>query len=451
MALRYEKWSLGYWALKNYVRIAQWLTHNKTIVLNSDNIPKDKPILFTPNHQNALMDPMAILLNTNIQPVWLARADIFKNKTLAAVLRFMKIMPVYRMRDGKENLGKNDETFSMSVKVLQSNKALALFPEGAHTGRRQMIAHKKAAPRIVFMAEEMTKENLDIQIIPSGLYYSHYWKFDRTLIVNFGTPIPVNRFLEEYKSNPNAATLSMKEAIFKGIKPLVVNVNNKEHYENLENILDYYAPHHLRKSGEKVNALNIFHSKKDIIDLINKLETTDPQQFAALVQQEKEYTHLLKNYKLRSWLLEKTNSNILNLAGNLLFLILCLPVFLAGFILNSIPFFAIDKTVRKLFKDYAFYSSGALVLGLILFPLIYVIELLILSPLLPALWYKLVFLALAPVLGKIAFKWYILLRKTIGRMRLQIQISFNKTSYAELRQKRQDLFGILDKMGKEEG
>jgi 1-acyl-sn-glycerol-3-phosphate acyltransferase len=194
LSMSYEKWSLGYWCLKQYVRFADWLILKKTVITGNENIPKNKPLLFAPNHQNALSDPLAVLLNTSFQPVWLARADIFKSKTVSAILKFMKIMPVYRLRDGKENLNKNDQTFSDSIKVLENNMALALFPEAAHSGKRQMLVHKKAVPRIVFMAEEKTGFNLDIQIIPTGIYYSHYWKFNRTIVVNFGEPIPVKEF-----------------------------------------------------------------------------------------------------------------------------------------------------------------------------------------------------------------------------------------------------------------
>jgi len=172
--MKYEKWSFGYWVLKKYIQFADWLIYNKVIVTGLEKIPKNKPIIFAPNHQNALSDPMAILLNTRFQPVWLARADIFKNKTAAAILKFLKIMPVYRMRDGKENLTKNDETFSDSVKVLENNFALGLFPEAAHSGKRQMLTHKKAVSRIVFMAIEKAQNNIDIQIVPTGIYYSSY-------------------------------------------------------------------------------------------------------------------------------------------------------------------------------------------------------------------------------------------------------------------------------------
>jgi 1-acyl-sn-glycerol-3-phosphate acyltransferase len=187
LKMKYEKWSLGYWFLKQYVKFADWLIHKKTVITGKEKIPPNKPIVFAPNHQNALSDPMAVLLNTRFQPVWLARADIFgKSKVVDAILKFLKIMPVYRLRDGKENLDKNEQTFANSIKVLEHNFALALFPEAAHSSKRQMLVHKKAVPRIVFMAEEKTNNQLDIQIVPTGIYYSHYWKFNRTVIVNFG-------------------------------------------------------------------------------------------------------------------------------------------------------------------------------------------------------------------------------------------------------------------------
>ena len=188
---------------------------------------------------------------------------------LTTILRFLKIMPVYRLRDGKKNLAKNETTFNNSVKVLQNNGALALFPEGAHTGKRQMIAHKKAAPRIVFMAEEKADENLDIQIIPAGIYYSSYWKFNRNLIVNFGTPIPANDFLEEYKENPNAATMAMRSRIYDGIDALVINIKSKNHYNDFENITTVYGKRFMAKQNQKYSSFPALYL--EISDIIKKL------------------------------------------------------------------------------------------------------------------------------------------------------------------------------------
>jgi len=239
--MSYEKWSWGYWTLKQYVKFADWLIHKKTVIVGKEKIPKNKPILFAPNHQNALSDPMAVLLNTSFQPVWLARADIFKSPVVCAILKFMKIMPVYRLRDGKENLAKNDQTFDESIKVLENNSALALFPEAAHSGKRQILEHKKAVPRIVFLAEEKANYNLDIQIVPTGIYYSHYWKFNRTVMVNFGDPIPVKDYIDEYRENQANAITRLRQKINDATLPLIINIESKKYYADFENIREIYG------------------------------------------------------------------------------------------------------------------------------------------------------------------------------------------------------------------
>lgn len=441
--MKYEKWSLGYYLLKVYVQFVDWFIYKKIIVTGEENIPKNKPIVFAPNHQNALSDPMSILLNTKFQPVWLARADIFKNKTLAAILRFLKIMPVYRMRDGKENLAKNDSTFTNAIKVLENNSAIGLFPEAAHTGRRQMIPHKKAVPRIVFMAEENAKQKLDIQIIPTGIYYSSYWKFNRSLIVNFGKPIAVEDFMEEYKKNPNAATPLLRDNIYEALVPLVIEISSKNYYDDFETIRKIYGRHYLRRKNQKYSVLNLFKSDQVMMARLNKLETQRPEETENLVNMVKDYTGNLKKTKIRSWLIDKYYHNTIKVFVNLIILLVGLPFFIYGFIFNAIPFFTIDIVVRKKVKDMAFWSTFFQVLGLILFPIFYSIELIAMWSFIPGLWLKLSFFISLPLIGKVAFYWHILLLKTTGRIRLlALKIFKRKVYYGLFKQKDLLLFKL---------
>ena len=444
--MSYEKWSWGYWLLKKYVQFADWLIYNKVIINGLSNIPNNKPIIFSPNHQNALSDPMAILLNTKFQPVWLARADIFKNKTAAAILKFLKIMPVYRMRDGKENLVKNDLTFLSSVKVLENNFALGLFPEAAHSGKRQMLIHKKAVPRIVFMAKEKAKNNLDIQIIPTGIYYSHYWKFNRNLIVNFGKPIRVNEFLDEFKQSEGAAILSLRQRILDEMQKVVLEIKSTRFYDDFETIRELYGKHYLRRRNQKYTVINLFHSDQKLVKKLDALEENNPEIVESIVKSAKEFVLKIKKLKIRSWLLEKPDLNWLKIVLNKLMLIIGLPIFLFGFVLNSAPFFIIDSVTRKKIKDKGFWSTFYLVLGIILFPVFYLIEFFALSWLIPGIWLKLAFLFAMPFAGKIAFLWYILFRKTIGRIRLFTLKTFNKTEYNILLKEKELLFGKLDEI-----
>lgn len=444
---RYEEWSLGYWCLKQYVKFADWLILKKNVVSGKEKIPENKPILFAPNHQNALSDPMAVLLNTRFQPVWLARADIFqKSKIINFILRFLKIMPVYRLRDGKENLEKNDQTFADSIKVLENNFSLALFPEAAHSGKRQMLEHKKAVPRIVFMAEEKSGFNLDIQIIPTGIYYSHYWKFDRTLIVSFGDPIPVSNFLGEYRENPNAATQNLRQTINDAILPLVLNIGSKKYYTDFENIRQIYGRHFLKRQGKKFSALNLFQSDRKLAARLDELETANPEQTEALVAATKKYLLLLKKLKIRNWLLDGSQNHLLKILLNKLVLLAGLPVFVFGVLFNAAPFLLIDRIVRKKMKDTTFWSSFFLVAGIIFFPLFYLLELLAMCWLLPGIWLKILFLASLPFAGKLAFRWYILFRKTLGRWRVLRLKWFRKETYRQLLLEKEKLFGTLDKL-----
>ena len=445
--MKYEKWSLGYWFLKQYVRFAEWLIYKNIIVTGKEKIPHNKPIVFAPNHQNALSDPLAVLLNTRFQPVWLARADIFgKSKVADTLLRFMKIMPVYRLRDGKANLEKNEQTFADSIKVLENNFALALFPEAAHSAKRQMLVHKKAVPRIVFMAGEKTSNQLDIQIIPTGIYYSHYWKFNRSVIVNFGNPILVKNYIDTYSVNPNKAVIALKNKIYDAILPLTINIKSKRFYNEFERIREIYGKHFLKRQNKNYSILNLFKSDQQLTEKLDELEAVHPEETEKLAAEVNDLYERIKSAGLRSWLFNKNENHLAKLPAGVFILLIGLPVFVWGFLFNAIPFFLIDRLIRKKVKDESFWSTFFLGAGLVVFPVLYLAQLLAVAWFIPGFWLKLAFLASLPLAGKLAFNWYILLRKTIGRCRITGLKRFKPEIYNPLIKEKEQLFKKLDKL-----
>jgi len=82
--------------------------------------------------------------------------------------------------------------------------------------------------------------------------------------------------------------------------------------------------------------------------------------------------------------------------------------------------------------------------GIIVFPLFYLIELFAVSWLIPGIWLKITVLFLMPLTGKLAFKWYIVLRKTTGLFRI-INLRYFKTkNYRHLVNLKDRLFTKLD-------
>src|SRR5690606_35394438 len=135
-----------------------------------------------------------------------------------------------------------------------------------------------------------------------------------------------------------------------------------------------------------------------------------------IVKSAKEYVLKIRKLKIRRRLLEKYDLNWLKIVCNKLTLLLRLPIFLFRFIFNAVLFFVIDTVTRKKIKDKGFWSTFYLVLGIILFPIFYLIEFFAVSWLIPGILLKLAFLFAIPFAGKIAFLWYILFRKTVGRL-----------------------------------
>ena len=134
----------------------------------------------------------------------------------------------------------------------------------------------------------------------------------------------------------------------------------------------------------------------------------------------------------------------MKLASGLLLLVAGFPLFVYGFIFNALPFFIIDRTIRSRVKDITFWSTFFLLSGIILFPLYYLILLAVLSPLLTGFWIKLLFLVSLPLTGKVAFNWYLLMRKTIRRLRL-INLMRNRPSkYEHIIEQRNRLYEMLD-------
>ena len=126
--------------------------------IGTDRIPKDAAVIFAPNHTGTLMDALVILAMNNKPKVFIARADIFRNPKLAKLLTFFKMMPIMRMRDGIEEVKKNNRTIEIASDVLKDKVPLCIFPEGTHQAKHSMLPLSKGIFRIALQAKEMLRQ-----------------------------------------------------------------------------------------------------------------------------------------------------------------------------------------------------------------------------------------------------------------------------------------------------
>jgi len=431
------------------VRFAFWLTHKRIVVKGRHLIPKGKSIIFAPNHQNALMDPLALACTNPYQSVWLARADIFKSKAASRFLKFLKLLPVYRIRDGKENLSNNEEIFAQVIDLLENKQTIALFPEAAHSGKRQMLPHKKAIPRIALEAEAKNDFQLDLQIVPVGISYSHYWKFNRSLIVQYGQPIQLKDFWIDYEVNPQKAMLDLRDEIYRKLSTLIIQINSKTHFQEYDDIRRLAGNDYSRlRFFCKNRILQLFYAEKELISKLEQLEDLHPEQFNSLLEETRTYFSEIQKADISDQQIEsagraKWSKVLISFAAA----ILTLPLFCFGFAFNVIPFLIPRAILRGKVKDMTFLSTFNFATGLIVFPLFYLISALWIFHLTGSWSKSMVSFMLMPLGGKIAYQLLPFYRSIWQQSRYLIKNKTNRNIIGNLLAQRKELIDrILERV-----
>lgn len=423
-----EKYSAGY-ALLKYVA-GFWhnnVFYRKVIVLGRENINPNDPLIFAPNHQNALMDALAVLFTHKGQPVFLARADIFKRKTIAAILYFLKILPVYRIRDGFSSVKGNDEIFTKTIDVLKNKNGLVILPEGDHAGFRRLRQLKKGICRVAFQSDEATDFNLKIKIIPVGLEYSNYTRFRQVLTVAYGKPIEVSDYHESYKSNPERALNELRSRLSDEMKTIMVHIESEEDYEAIDEL-------RIMINGKYSDDIKVTKLLRDriLVQKMNKLKTSDETLYRKICSLSLDVKKKAKEFNTDYRLLEKRKHPLGWLIAGMIGIVVTFPLFIYGNIFN-LTFLEIPNLQIRKIKDPQFHSSIrygiSLALAFVFLPLFLILSLFIFS----SWWLGLLIFLTIPFSGLFAWNYYLEFRRIRGGFRVRRLIKEKNREFNLLR------------------
>lgn len=239
---------IAYFLIKQIIRLGCFC-YFKNIEFNSlDAIPPNKPVLMLANHQNALLDALLIAISGKRKPYFLTRADVFKNRPITAFLTLLRMVPIYRIRDGRDVLGRNSLTFDRCAGLLERNEAILIFPEGNHSLERRIRPLSKGFTRILARTLELHPQ-LDIRLVPVGINYMNAAAFPDKAALFFGKDIPIQ---EVHTAKTRHAYLrSMKERVANELKKLTTHIDDAESYESILKNLDRLGANYLEP--QKVN------------------------------------------------------------------------------------------------------------------------------------------------------------------------------------------------------
>lgn len=217
-----------------YISIGLFFYYKQIIVVKENPIPKNKPLLFLSNHQNALIDALLIATTSGRFSYFLTRASVFKGNIVSKLLHSVNMLPVYRVRDGWSTITKNNFIFKTCTEKLKKNEAVALFPEGSHHINRTVRPLSKGFTRIIFDSLSVYPD-LDLQLVPIGINYKHGTTFGDSVALYYGKPISAKKLVTNFS---NEEMINLRNTIQEKIKNLTTHIDNLAYCEIIEKLND---------------------------------------------------------------------------------------------------------------------------------------------------------------------------------------------------------------------
>ena len=412
-----DKYDWLYALYLRYLNVAHnHIYYRHFYVINDENIPpKGEPTIVIANHQNGLMDALAILHTMSRdgrQPVFIARGDIFKKDGVARILRFLKIMPTFRSRDGnRDDVRSNLALYERAARVLKNGGTVVIFPEATHQHGHYMNTFKKGFCRIAFAAEELNDFGLGVKVLPLNIHYSNYFDFQSDLMVTAGPAFTYEEFFELYKEKPNDAYLALNEKARARVKEITPDIDIPEYYNEIEALTHMMSEPYLRHKKLKPHYLpNQKDAAMTIIANLRQFKNEQEPAFNTLMEQTREYINLLQARGLHHWVINRKLS-IFRLVFRILLMILSFPLCLFGYINNFIPNFITKHYTAKV-KDPMLHSSFQYVIGTIAtFPIYYILLLVAVWLISKHFWIALLYVALSAVTAFFYHYYKLALRK----------------------------------------
>ena len=182
--------NLLYSILRPYVDLCTLVSYRR--FRTEGSLPSDgRAVIISPNHTGTLMDALVVLRTRKGPTLFGARADMFNNPTVASVMRFLRIVPMVRRRDGLREVLRNRDSMKTVDEVLSHGVPFCMFPEGRHRPMHSLLPLQKGIARIAFASAS----ERPTCIVPVGIEYDDFFHYRSTCTIRFGEPLDVNGFL----------------------------------------------------------------------------------------------------------------------------------------------------------------------------------------------------------------------------------------------------------------
>ena len=379
MAKKIQDPNFWYSFLLPYVNWNTRRAYRRFEVHGKENLPKDGAVIFGVNHSNTLMDALVLLSSDNIKKVFIARGDIFKNPAVAKILTFLRILPIFRIRNGVAAVRQNDDSLNKAVDVVHDHVDLYLFPEGTHRTKHSLMRMGKGLFHIAVDANKQFGDQTPVYIIPTAIEYGDYFRFRSTAMINFGEPINVTEYFKHTTEENEAVNINhLKDMLHNEISKLFTFIPDDEDYDAIWEIVK--MKNEKRAGGLYQKMLR----NRATVDRVLKFKEEKPEEAKNLFEHVMNFTKERKRQRISVTSTAKKYP-LLNSLWKLAVILVALPYFVASTAVN-LPVWLTTLIIRGKLKDPAFGNTVSFGVRFVLFPIIFVVGTILLFCKLPWFW-----------------------------------------------------------------
>ena len=366
-----------YFVVRAFVQLWIWIFFRRIQVRHLERVPPRGPVVLAVNHPNNLIDTLIIGTIIHRKIHYLATATLFRNRFLAAFLRSMGVIPIYRRQDAADTAERNVTAFEACYRALDAGAVIGIYPEGTTHADQRVQRIKTGAARIVLEAEARRDGRLGVRLIPVGLTFSARKSFRSAVLISFGDPLDLAPHLARYASAPMEAVEQLTEAIQVAMRAQIPHVERPELISLVRDVEALYKGDLIRvlmaSRGLTSREIDPLRLSQKIVAAIHYYDTHDPERLLSIRRRLDRYEIALRMLRLRDGALhqERGTRTLRRHLRSALLGLLGFPLFLYGEVMNFLPYSLPRFLSRRLARKETDYATAKLLVIVVGLPLFY--------------------------------------------------------------------------------
>jgi hypothetical protein len=201
---------------------------------------------------------------------------------IGSLVRALDSLPAYRQQDAGSDVTRNRETFEAARELLRRGGTIGICPEGVSHNEPRLKPLKTGAARIALGAVS-SGEQLDLKIVPVGLFYTEKTTFRSSALLHFGEPIAVHPVkLEADASPPREAARALSDRIEGALRDVMLHAEHEEALGLVDRVEQIFSAEELSEHDEEQRLARSLQLRQRLLEGYGILRTRSPKRIAAL-------------------------------------------------------------------------------------------------------------------------------------------------------------------------